>query len=52
MPALINWELVRTPYNWLIIPLMILLGTAILFFLTGGESQSNLAPASQPLSVV
>lgn len=39
MPALINWDLIRQPYNWIIVALMLAIAVFVLHTL-----QPNLHP--------
>jgi hypothetical protein len=36
MPKLINWELLREPYNWLIVAAMTTFAVLVIAFLTNG----------------
>jgi hypothetical protein len=33
MPDLINWDLIKQPYNWIVVALMVLIGTFALCLL-------------------
>jgi hypothetical protein len=35
MPTLINWSLIREPYNWIIVALMLMIATAGLYLVMG-----------------
>jgi hypothetical protein len=49
MPDLVNWDLLRNPYNWIVVVLMLAIGAFALCLLIGPNSGN---PYVTPLQVV
>jgi hypothetical protein len=46
MPALINWDLLRSPYNWVIVILMLAIGVYAITLLAAPLGQIQTATAT------